>query len=251
NKFIVGQFENNGGLFPYAQRNYLASGRLDHQFNDTNQFALRYSFAYDDESNPDVQALIGFSRGTKVHGYDNTAQAAWFHQFSAKTQNELRTQFNYSTLNVISNSPSQVGIDIAGFGNFGSNIFLPSLSINRRFEVADNFSFTHHSHTLKFGFAELVRGNHSESHTFFPGRFVFGSLPGGVLSPCLQVPAACGLTANPALIDSLQALSLGLPQFYQQGFGSPIYRYTRPYTSLYFQDTWQITHNFTLNMGIR
>ena len=37
---------------------------------------------------------------------------------------------------------------------------------------------------------ELLRGNHTESHTFFPGRFVFGNLPGGILSPCLQVASA-------------------------------------------------------------
>ncbi len=30
-------------------------------------------------------------------------------------------------------------------------------------------------HTCKFGAYELLRGNHTESHTFFPGRFVFGT----------------------------------------------------------------------------
>ena len=30
---------------------------------------------------------------------------------------------------------------------------------------------------MKFGGSELLRGDHTESHTFFPGRFIFGSLP--------------------------------------------------------------------------
>ena len=30
-------------------------------------------------------------------------------------------------------------------------------------------------HTMKFGVSELLRGNHTESHTFLPGRFVFGT----------------------------------------------------------------------------
>jgi hypothetical protein len=101
------------------------------------------------------------------------------------------------------------------------------------------------------GFYELVRGNNTTSQTFFPGRFEFLELPGIVLSPCLQIPAACGLAAPTAAISNLQSLSLGLPGFYEQGFGNPVYRQTRPFTSLFFQDSWQIRPNFTLNYGLR
>src|SRR5579872_4523781 len=248
--FLVNQFENNGGLFKYNTREYFISGRLDHVFSDSNQAYLRYSFAHDNEQNPDVQSLIGFSAGSSIHAYDNTAQAAWFHQFSAKTQNELRGQFNYTDFNVIPNTPGEVGLAIPGFANLGTNIFLPSLTIMRRPEIADNVSMVRGHHTMKFGGYFLERGDHTESHTFFPGRFVFGNLPGGILSPCLQVPAACGLTQAPqsncqlvngqfptpalgqfcfpAALNSLQSAALGLPQFYQQGFGNPIYNYPRP-----------------------
>src|SRR6185312_1856197 len=64
NNFLINQFENNGGLFPYNNRLYLASTRLDHQFSDRNQVALRYSFGHDLEQNPDVTSLTGFSRGS-------------------------------------------------------------------------------------------------------------------------------------------------------------------------------------------
>ncbi|HEY6250020.1 MAG TPA: carboxypeptidase regulatory-like domain-containing protein, partial [Candidatus Angelobacter sp.] len=251
--FLVNQFENNGGLFKYDTREYFISGRLDHVFSDSNQAYLRYSFAHDNEQNPDVQSLVGFSAGSSIHAYDNTAQAAWFHQFSAKTQNELRGQFNYTGFNVIPNTPGEVGLAIPGFANLGTNIFLPSLTIMRRPDIADNMTMIRGHHTMKFGGEFLYRGNHTESHTFFPGRFVFGNLPGGLLSPCLQVPAACGLPAGtlPAAINGLQSASLGLPQFYQQGFGNPIYNYPRPFTSAYWQDQWAITPNFNLTFGVR
>ncbi len=256
--FLVNQFENNGGVFPYRTREYQLSGRLDHQFSDKNQAYLRYSFAHDLDENPDLQSLTGFSRGSSIHAYDNTAQAAWFHQFSAKTQNEARAQFNYTKFDVIPNTPGEVGLDIPGFASLGTQIFLPSKTIMRRWEFADNFTMIRGKHTLKFGGYELLRGNHTESHTFFPGRFVFGSLPGGVLSPCLQVPAACAtngtsalLTALPATINPLQSASLGLPQFYQQGFDNPIYNYPRPWTAMYAQDSWAIAPNFTFNFGLR
>jgi outer membrane receptor protein involved in Fe transport len=250
--YLVNQFETNGGLFPYNNRLYLGSARLDHQFSDRNQVALRYSFGHDLEQNPDVTSLTGFSRGSSVKAFDHTLLGSWFHQFSPRTLNEARVQWNYSNFDVNPNTPGQVGLDMPGFANIGTQIFLPSFTIMRRYEFADNMSLVRGKHTIKFGGYELYRGNHSESHTFFPGRFVFGSLPGGILSPCLQVPAACGLTGvNAATINSIQSASLGLPQFYQQGFGDPIYNYPRPFTAAFVQDQWQIAPNFTLNVGVR
>jgi Carboxypeptidase regulatory-like domain len=255
---------NNGGLFPYENRLYLFSTRFDHQFSDRNQMFVRYNFGHDTENNPDVQSLTGFSRGSSVHAFDHTLLASWFHQFSGKTQNEARAQYNYSNFDVIPNFPGQVGIDLPGFGNSGSNIFIPSLTIMRRYEIADNVSTVHGKHTFKFGAGFLYRGNHTESQTFFPGRFVFGNLPGGLVAPCFSVPAACGLTTDPgtglpitpATINSLQSLSMfalpgALPQFYQQGFGNPVYNYPRPFFSTYVQDTWNMSSRFTLNYGVR
>ncbi|MFI5106220.1 MAG: hypothetical protein ACHP79_14965, partial [Terriglobales bacterium] len=210
NQYLVNQFENNGGLFNYNTRVYFVSGRLDHVFDDRNQAYLRYSFAHDHEESPDVQSLVGFSAGSSITAYDNTAQVAWFHQFSARTQNELSIQYNYSSFDVIPNEPGQVGLGIAGFAALGTNIFLPSTTIMQRPSIADNATVIRGRHTMNFGGGFLWRGNKTDSHTFFPGRFVFGTLPGGVLSPCLQVPAACGLAGvNPASINPLQSASLG------------------------------------------
>jgi hypothetical protein len=256
NGFLINQFETNGGLFNYTSRNYLASARLDHHIDATNQIFLSYRFAHDLEQNPDLQSLTAFSAGSSIHNYDNNFVGAWFHQFSPTTQNELRLQWNYDSFNVIPNEPGQVGIQIPGFiNNLGTNIFLPSLTILRRYEFADNLTMIRGHHTIKFGGNEVLRGNHTESHTFLPGRFVFGTLPGGALSPCF-IPSAtgnlCNLVTTGANINSLQSASLGLPQVFQQGFGNADYpAYTRPLTGLYVQDSWNITSNFTLNYGLR
>src|SRR5208337_1078969 len=113
-----------------------------------------------------------------IHDYDNNFQVAWYHQLSTTTQNEARVQWNYYSFNVIPNEAAQTGLQIPGFiNNLGTNIFLPNLTILRRYEFADNFSVIRGHHAFKFGAYELIRGNHTESHTFFPGRWVFGSLP--------------------------------------------------------------------------
>jgi hypothetical protein len=243
NAFLVNQFETQGGLFPYDSREYQGSARLDHRFNTNNEISVTYRYGHDLEESPDVQSLTAFSAGSSIHTYDHDLQAAWYHQFSTAAQNEARVQWDYNSFNVIPNEPGQVGLQIPGFiNNLGSNIFLPNISILRRYEFADNFTVIRGHHTLKFGGYELLRGNHTESHTFFPGRFVFGSLPGGLVSPQLATTT----------ITSLQATSLGVPEFYQQGFGDPTYPYyTRPLTAFYGQDAWQIAPNFTLNYGLR
>src|SRR6266403_851074 len=65
-------------------------------------------------------------------------------------------------------------------------------------------------------------------------------------------PACSGLTGvSAAALDSLQTVSLGLPQFYQQGFDNPVYTANRPFAAAYWQDSWAIRPNFTLNYGIR
>jgi hypothetical protein len=243
NSFLVNALEANGGLFNYNTREYLASGRFDHRFSDSNQVSLTYRFGHDLEENPDVQSLTGFSAGSSIHDYDDNIMGAWYHQFSPTAQNEARLQFDYATLNVIPNEPGEVGLQIPGFvNNLGTNIFSPNFTITRRYEIADNFTLIRGRHTMKFGGAELLRGNHTESHTFFPGRFVFGSLPGFLISPQLA-----GTSINP-----LQSASFGLPQVFQQGFGNPVYPYyTRPWTAAYWQDSWKVKSNLTLNYGLR
>jgi hypothetical protein len=242
NSFLVNQFESNGGVFPYRTRQYLASGRLDHRVNNANQVYFTYRFGHDREESPDVHSLTAFSAGSSIHTYDHNTQGAWFHQFTPTFGNEVRLQWDYNNVDVIPNEPAEPGLQIPGFvNNLGTNAFLPNLSILRRYEFADNLTMIRGHHTIKFGGSELLRGTHTESHIFFPGRFVFGSLPGFLLSPQLATTT----------INSLQAASLGLPQVYQQGFGKPTTSSDRPFTAAYWGDAWAVAPNFTVSYGIR
>ena len=235
--FVVSQFEKDGGLFPFPTRQHEASARLDHHFSDSDQASLRYSFAHLKESDPDVQALIGFSRGTSVLNWDSTLQGSWFHQFSASSVNEARVQWNWYQFNVDTNDPGGPGLDVQGYGFFGRGIFLPSHTTARRYEFADNLTLIRGRHSMRMGFYELIRGNNTTSDTFFSGRFEFLELPGNLLSPCLEAPIVCNLpTTTPSPISTLQSWGFGSPAFYEQGFGNPDYVETRPFTAGYWQD---------------
>src|SRR5215467_10121384 len=69
NTFLINQLESNGGLFNYATREYLASGRFDHHFSESNQLALNYRYGHDKEENPDVHSLTGFTAGSSIRTY--------------------------------------------------------------------------------------------------------------------------------------------------------------------------------------
>src|SRR5215472_11328616 len=253
NAFVISQMEKDGGLFPFPIRQHEASVRLDHYFGDRDQSALRYSFSHLQESDPDVQALIGYSRGSSVLNWDSTVQGSWFHQFNANVVNEARAQWNWYQFNVDTNDPGGPGLDVQGYGFFGRGIFLPSHTTARRYELTDNVALNHRRHSMRIGFYELIRGNNTISDTFFAGRFEFLELPGFLLSPCLAAPPACGLdlATRPAPLSTLQSWGFGLPAFYEQGFGNPHYARTRPLTSVYWQDAWQVRRGLTLNYGLR
>ncbi len=84
--FVVNQFEQNGGLFPFPIREFEGSTRLDHRFSQKDSGFLRYSAAHLTESDPTLQALVGFSRGPSILNWDSTLQGSWFHQFNGKSR---------------------------------------------------------------------------------------------------------------------------------------------------------------------
>ena len=183
---------------------------------------------------------------------DSTLQGSWTHEFSPSLLNEARVQWNWYQFNVDTNDRGGPGLDVQGYGFFGRGIFLPSHTTARRYELSDNVTYIRGHHSMRMGFYELLRGNNTVSDTFFAGRFEFLDLPGELLSPCLEAPAACNLaTTAPSEISTLQSWGYGLPAFYEQGFGDPQYGATRPFTAAYWQDAWQISHGFTLNYGLR
>lgn len=234
-------FQVNSGVFPFTSGDYKFSLRFDHQAAERDQLVFRYNYANIDETNPNTRALVGISRGIETSELDHNGLLRWTHQFSPRLINQASLQFNYDTLFVTTSEKHGPEFNIEGFGLFNRDIFLPSRNISRRFQFLDGLSIHSGSHLLNIGGQVLIRGTLSESHALLGGRFTFGPLPGAALTPAL---ASTTITA-------LQAFNLGLPQFFQQGFGEPTVGSTDPFYAVYVQDRWKVTRNLILDLGMR
>lgn len=234
-------FEINGGVTPFDTADLKGSLRLDHAPNERNQLMIRANFGDLDESNASTRALVGSSRGARIEIFDSTVLAGWTRVVSPNVFNDLRVQYSYFRQRVNSLEPLGPELNIAGFGLFNRDIFLPSTDITRRMEIKQALSWQRSGHGVKFGGILNTRGQHTDAQTFFGGRFNFGPLPASLVNPAL---ASTTLTA-------LQAFNLGLPQSYQQGFGDPILKATHPYFGFFVQDNWRVNQQLTLDFGLR
>ncbi|MES1260279.1 MAG: carboxypeptidase regulatory-like domain-containing protein, partial [Acidobacteriota bacterium] len=234
-------FEINSGIFPFQTDRHQGLLRLDHQWNQNNQLSARFNTSKVYDTNPNVSALTGISRGYVQDTFDTVGALSWIHTFTPRVINEAHAQFDFYDQLTATNEKFGPALELAGFGNFNRDRFLPSESISRRTELSDNLTFGAGRHTLRAGAYALIRGEHSDSATFFSGRFTFGPLPGGLVNAALASTT----------INSLQAFNLGLAQSYQQGFGNGVVSATYPLYAGFVQDEWRVAPSLTVNAGLR
>ncbi|MBI1748197.1 MAG: TonB-dependent receptor [Acidobacteria bacterium] len=260
----INLFKTNSGVAPVRDHNTTTSLRLDHNFSPSDQLFSRFNYTKQFGRNTAVGALLGFSRGSESITKDWTFVVSENHIFSPNMYNEFRTKFSYTSAYFIPAEPNGPALDINGFGFFGKNIFLPAFNIERNLQWIDNFSLIRGNHTFKMGAdISFYPHYHADNQTFFGGRFNFGPLPAGaLLPPALIGPALAALNGagradlagflqGPSSVNALQAFNAGVPQFYQQGFGTTVYTSNIHRYGFYFQDSWKVSPTFMINMGLR
>jgi hypothetical protein len=271
-------FTDSTGQFPFDEGQTQFSARLDHVFSNRSSGYVRFNLTDSVFENQAAGSLIAVSRGRKFDAFNGGVVASHNFQFSPTAFNELKLQFSHTRSAYLVNDPIGPELNIAGFGEFGRQIFLPSRSIDRHYDIYDNVSKIAGNHTLKFGGSAFMHRLTTTNETFFGGRFNFGAaislatLLGGTAAAqaanpinqfVLTAPNSPYRDANGNRIadifevpmTALQSFNLNLPIVYQQGFvapgtGSRIKQPPNRY-ALFAQDAWKVRQNFTLNYGLR
>jgi carboxypeptidase family protein len=201
-------FTNASGQFPFDETQTQFSARLDHNFSDRSSGYLRFNLTDADFENQAAGALTAVSRGRRFTGFNGGVVASHNYQFSPTTFNELKLQYSYTRGGYFTNDPLGPELNVEGFGNFGRDIFLPSETIERHYDIYDNVSKIFGDHTLKFGGSMFFNRITTTSETFFGGRFNFGqALPlstflGGAAGPDAR---SLALATNLALLTTPNA----------------------------------------------
>src|SRR4029077_8300509 len=276
--FMKTNFNQNDGLPVSRQvRNAAAFGRIDYNPNASNQISTSYNFDW--SKNPN-QTFDVPTYGTTANGIEGPSKIQaintnWFGAISPTKLNEAHFTYareNRPRLAIDPTSVPDTGIGFAPSFRFGQPFFLqPAVDeIFWRADVRDNFSITRGAHTIKFGGQWLHSLNSQIFRGFHDGRYIFGSVAGflhyaspATLGPGFgpttvacsdgtfsSVPVGCGTATSSGspLLLYLQAGPTTVGQTLDQAGASTI---ANNEYSLFIQDTWKVTHNFTLNYGLR
>ena len=260
-------FDRNSGNFPFSEDQTNFSVRLDQRLGERHNLFLRGNLTKNFNQNAQFGALVAFNRGRSLEMLDGTAMASHAWVLNPRWVVETRAAFGYNRLDVQPIDRLGPGIDINGYGLFGREIFLPSTVYDRHYQLQQTWTTLQSRHDVKFGVDVNPVRDTARSETFFGGRFVFGSrIPLALVLNTLMNDANFAanlgatlaglgqrqLVANlQAPLTSLQAYNLGLPEFYQQGFGDPNWQgWSRRY-NFFLQDSWRLRRGLALSLGVR
>ncbi len=242
------------GNYPTKEGTSFWSLKLDHIWNSKNASFIRASVSPSLITGIQVNAEnqnFGQNSGNRTSEQqtrDLAIVAQHTTSFHDNMFNELRFQYARRGLHYgFSDLPGgdSPAVNIDGFAFFGREPFSTEDRIERRFQWADDLTWTKGTHTMKFGgdfnLLQLRTGAQQIFELNYGGVYTFSSLD----------PSALGLPEQAGPFNAVQAFGLGIPQEYIQGIGNSNHPFDNKALGLFWQDSWKINRKLTLNYGLR
>ncbi|MGH9516973.1 MAG: carboxypeptidase regulatory-like domain-containing protein [Terriglobales bacterium] len=245
--------DSQKGNFPVFEGTSLYSFRIDHNVSTSNRLTFRVNVSPSTVTGIEVSGQDqpfgqnAYSR-TSEQTYRDVAgvvQDAW--TIGTNKLNQFTFQYARRGLSYFYNTAipggSDPAVNIPGFAYFGREPYSYIQRTEQRYQFADNFSWTIGQHSTKFG-AEF---------NYIPLKAIFTVNYGGVYD--FGAISATNLLGSQFAgfpgISPVQAYGAGIPGDFIQGLGSPNDSFKNVPIGFYWQDSWKIRHNLTLNYGLR
>ena len=202
-------------------------GKIDHQFNGSDHFSVRYSLYDVDSSNSrGAGGLNAPSASAALNNRDQTIAFSNTLTLSPRTVNETRAQFAYSDLLAPPTDPVGPSVNIAGVAVFGTQSSSPTARLNKMYQVVNNLSHQAGAHALRAGVDFLYNDDRITYPRAARGAYTFSSLANFLSG-----------TYNNA--------------GFTQTFGESVVEQGNANVGMYVQDEWRASSSLTLNLGLR
>src|SRR5579872_6674477 len=246
------------GNFPVFEGTSLYSLRLDQNVGSNHRLTFRANVSpstvtgieVSGEDQPDGQNAYSRTSQTTYRDVAGMFQDTW--TIGSNKVNEFRFQYARRGLSYFYNTQipggSDPAVNIPGFAYFGREPFSYIQRTEQRYQFTDNFSWTIGRHNTKFG----VDVNYLPLTAIFTvnygGVYDFGSFSSSSLGFVNPNPAAL---PNFPDLSAVQSYGAGLPGDFIQGLGSPSDTFKNIPIGVFWQDSWRVNSNVTLNFGVR
>jgi hypothetical protein len=215
------------GIYPNPVHSVNVLGKIDHQFNGSDHFSVRYSLY--DVTSSNSRGAGALNAPSASAGLDNQDQTVAFSNtltLSPTTVNETRAQFAYGDLLAPPTDPVGPAVSIAGVASFGTLSGSPTGRLNKMYQVVNNLSHQAGAHALRAGVDFLYNDDKITYPRSVRGAYTFSSLANFLAG-----------TYNNA--------------GFTQTFGESVVLQTNANIGLYAQDEWRASSTLTLNAGLR
>jgi len=230
--FTNGILPQEEGSQPKPFRNHLLTAKLNFQFGDNNSAYVRYALEDQKRENDFVGGNILVSSGALNTNKIHSVIAKNATVMGASKLNELAITFQNFENNITSNDNTKPNVITPDF-TYGANLNTPQQTIQRRWQIRDDFSFR--------------KTDWAGDHDFRVGAEVLRSHYGGFFIPTLYG----AFYFNSSLPGGLDAYLNGIADTFTGSAGDNVADDNWTYLAGYIQDDWKPNPRLTLNLGLR